>query len=122
MKTTSHVVDLAYTEPELQALFAAARREDVEEGGRYDAASAAIHVWSHGWQRQSTRGESTLIGTFYAAWADRHAIWQIDCEEGFALEDMLHELAGLEERAFGHTKHGKRRFPNRGNDYGGPGR
>ena len=47
MKTTSHDVDLRYTHAELLALFQLANAEDVEQGGRYDARSAAINIWSH---------------------------------------------------------------------------
>jgi hypothetical protein len=47
MLTTRHAVDFACTRPELDALFRYARAHDVELGGRYDARSAAINVWSH---------------------------------------------------------------------------
>ena len=47
MNTTSHQVNFPYTRQELEALFVLANREDVEEGGRYDARGGAINVWSH---------------------------------------------------------------------------
>lgn len=49
MITTRHPVEFPYTRPELEALFRDARDHDVEQGGRYDARSAAINVWSHHW-------------------------------------------------------------------------
>ena len=55
MLTTRHPVDFAYTRPELEALFAYARQHDVERGGRYDARSAAINLWSHHWANDATR-------------------------------------------------------------------
>jgi hypothetical protein len=33
-------------------------------------------------------------------------IWKIECDEGFALDDPLHELGRLEQKAFGYVKHG----------------
>jgi hypothetical protein len=65
MMTTRHPVDFAYTDQELQALFRLAHAHDVERGGRYDARSAAIIVWSHHWAHPATREESETIGTFY---------------------------------------------------------
>lgn len=43
MKTTRHQVNLSYTRQELDTLFTLANREDVEDGGRYDARSGAIN-------------------------------------------------------------------------------
>jgi hypothetical protein len=34
-------------------------------------------------------------------------IWKIECDEGFGLDDLLHELAILEQKAFGYAKHGR---------------
>jgi len=65
MMTTRHPVDFAYTDQELQALFRLAHAHDVERGGRYDARSAAIIVWSHHWAHPATREESETIGTLY---------------------------------------------------------
>jgi hypothetical protein len=65
MNSTRHAVDFAYTPAELEALFAYARTHDVEQGGRYDARSAAINVWSHHWLTDGTREESDTLGTFY---------------------------------------------------------
>jgi hypothetical protein len=45
---------------------------------------------------------------FYIHWADENCIHEVHCEEGFALEDLLHELAILETKALGRVKHGKR--------------
>ena len=49
MLTARHPVDFPYTRPELEALFRYAHEHDVERGGRYDARSAAINLWSHHW-------------------------------------------------------------------------
>jgi hypothetical protein len=81
MLTTRHAVDLAYTRPELEALFRYAHAHDAERGGTYDARSAAINVWSHHWQHPAT-------------------------DEGFSLEDLMAELGRLELRALGRMKHG----------------
>jgi hypothetical protein len=104
--TTRHAVDLAYTRAELQALFAYARTHDVEQGGHYDARSAAINVWSHHWQHPATKEESDVMGTFYVRWGDTLTLWQIETEAGFSLEDLMHELGQLERQALGWVKHG----------------
>lgn len=106
MKTTQHDVDLRYTKDELRALFRLANAEDVEAGGRYDARSAAINVWSHSWINAATRHDSETIGTFYFWWGDRNCLYQIECDEGFSLDDLLLELGTLEKKALGRVKHG----------------
>jgi hypothetical protein len=73
----------------------------VEKGGRYDARSAAINVWPHHWQHPATREESDLMGTFYCHWGEPPALWQIETDEGFSLEDLLQELGCLELKALG---------------------
>jgi hypothetical protein len=110
MQTTTHPVDLRYTHEELLTLFEAAARGDVEKGGRYAQRGAAIIVWSHAWTTAATRHDSDILGTFYVHWADENAIYRIDCEAGFDLADLLHELAVLEELALGHRKHGQQRL------------
>ncbi len=47
MLSTCHAVAFPYTCPELDALFGYAPEHDVERGGRYDARSAAINLWSY---------------------------------------------------------------------------
>jgi len=106
MLTTRHAVDFAYTRQELDALFAYAREHDVENGGTYDARSAAINVWSHHWHNPATMEESDTIGTFYFRWGDAPALWEIECDEGFSLEDLMAELGRLELAALGRVKHG----------------
>jgi hypothetical protein len=64
MLTTRHAVDFAHTRQELEALFCYANEHDGEKGGRYDARSAAINVWSHHWGDHATWEESDTIGTF----------------------------------------------------------
>jgi hypothetical protein len=106
MLTTRHPVDFPYTRQELETLFAYARAHDVERGGRYDARSAAVNVWSHHWQHPATREESEIIGSFYFRWGDTPALWEIETDEGFGLEDLLQELGRLELAALGYVKHG----------------
>ena len=55
MLTTRHPVAFVYARSELEALFAYARAHNVEPGGRYDARSVAINVWSHHWLNEATR-------------------------------------------------------------------
>ena len=107
MDTTRHKVDLSYTHEELLALFDAASREDVESGGRYDRRFGAINVWSHSWINEATRHDSATIGSFYVSWI-ANRISRIECDEGFDLADLLHELAILEEKALGQMKYGRR--------------
>jgi hypothetical protein len=105
MLTTRYPVDFTSTRPELDTLFRYAREHDVEQGGRYDARSATINVWSHHWLHSATREESETIGTFYVYW-DPPALWEIETDEGFSLEDLMAELGQLELRALGYVKHG----------------
>src|SRR5919108_6371380 len=105
MLTTRHPVDFAYTRPELEALFAYAHAHDVERGGRYDARSAAINLWSHHWAHDATRAESDVLGTFYVRW-DPPRVWLIEAEAGFGLEDLMEALGRLERDALGSVKHG----------------
>jgi hypothetical protein len=106
MLTTHHPVDFAYTRPELDAIFRYARQHDVEQGGHYDARAAAIIVWSHHWLNEATREESETIGAFSFRWGDTPALWAIDTDEGFTLEDLMAELGRLELDALGCVKHG----------------
>jgi hypothetical protein len=106
MLTTRHAVDFAYTRPELAALFQYARDHDVEQGGRYDARSACLMLWSHHWLNPATREESETIGSFYVRWTDPPVLWEIETDEGFSLEDLLQELGRLELQALGRVKHG----------------
>jgi len=101
-------VDFHYTRQELEAIFRLANAEDVEKGGRYDARSAAINVWSHHWLNPATRDESDIIGTFYVHWAPTPVLYEIETDEGFSLEDLLQELGRLERKALGVVKHGDR--------------
>ena len=106
MIITPHPVDFPYTRPEQEALFAQARAADVDQGGRYDARSAAINLWSHHWQHPATHHDSALLGTFYFAWGEPPCLWQIETEEGFTLEDLMGALGRLELKALGYIKHG----------------
>ena len=98
---------MPYSREELQSLFAAANELDVTQGGRYDARGAAIIVWSHHWGNLATQIDSDILGIFYTHWADENRIWQIEIQEGFGCDDLLHELAELETKALGHIKHGR---------------
>ena len=104
---TMYHVDLRYTRQEFNALFFAAAKEDTDFGGRYDSRAAALNIWSHPWLNEATRYDSEIIGTLYVDWS-QHCIDDIACEECFELDDLLHELAVLEEKAIGYVKHGKR--------------
>jgi hypothetical protein len=106
MLTTRYPVDFPYTRQELEALFHYAREHDVERGGRYDARSACIILWSHHWLNDATRAESETIGSFYVRWGDTPALWEIETDEGFGLEDLMQELGRLELQALGYVKHG----------------
>jgi hypothetical protein len=106
MLTTRHAVDFPYTRPELEALFRYAHAHDVEKGGRYDARSAAINVWSHHRLNDATRTESETLGTFYVHW-EPSVLWEIETDEGFSLEDLMAELGRLELQALGSVKHGE---------------
>jgi hypothetical protein len=106
VRATRHDVDLRYTRTELEALFDAARAEDVENGGRYDARAAAINLWSHPWINAATRHDSDTIGTLYFWWGDKNHLWQIQCDAGFSLQDLLIELGLLELKALGRKVHG----------------
>jgi hypothetical protein len=101
-----HHVDFAYTRPELEALFQYARDHDVDKGGRYDARSAAVILWSHHWAHPATKEESDTIGAFYFHWAPTPELYAIDTDERFSLEDLMAELGRLELEAFGYVKHG----------------
>jgi hypothetical protein len=105
MLSTHHAVDFSYTRPEQEVLFRVAREQDVDQGGRYDARSATIILWSHYWLDRATFEESAIIGTFYFRW-DEPQLWQIETEDGFSLEDLLQELGRLEMKALGVVKHG----------------
>lgn len=105
MPLTKYGANFPYTREELLALFTCAQQEDVEHGGRYDARGGVLNVWSHPWRTQALRDESTLVGSFYVNWLTQR-LAQIEWDEGFALADLLHELALLEEKALGAIKHG----------------
>jgi hypothetical protein len=78
----------------------------VEKGARYDARSAAVNMWTHHWQHPATIGASDPIGTVYCRWADTPALWEIETDGGFSLEDLMHELGRLERQALGRVTHG----------------
>jgi hypothetical protein len=100
-------VNYRYTREDLKTIFDLVYEEDVERGGRYDGRSGAIHVYTHPWDKATMRLESTLMGTFSAAWGQGNLIWQIEVDEGFSFEDLLGELGTLEEKAIGRKVHGR---------------
>jgi hypothetical protein len=106
-QATAVEVDYRYTREDLKAIFDLASDEDVERGGRYDGRSGAIHVYSHSWQTEMMRAESTLMGSFAAVWGQGNQIWQIEREDGFSLEDLLEELGTLEQKALGRKMYGR---------------
>ena len=108
MHTTKRRVDLPYRPDDLHALFALAKQEDVDDGGRYDVRSAAINIWTHGWHHPATREESETMGTLYVRWDDDVCyLREIECDEGFDQDDLLRELGILEQKALGHKIHGR---------------
>ena len=109
MSTQMHRVDLRYTKEELLTIFAVATKEDVDHRGHYECRGGAIYVWSHPWSNPATRYDSVTIGALYVNWLEER-ISRIETDEGFELADLLHELAVLEEKALGDTKHGAYRF------------
>ena len=62
METTAVEVEYRYASDQLQVLFELARAEDVEKGGRYDARSGAINIYTHPWQTwPEPPGSSSLL-------------------------------------------------------------
>lgn len=108
MPLTKYGAQFPYARQELLALFACARQDDVEQGGRYVVRGGAVHVWSHAWRTPALRDESSLVGSFYVNW-NTERLTQIEWDEGFELTDLLHELALLEEKALGAARHGRKK-------------
>jgi hypothetical protein len=106
MLTARHSVDFPYTPAELEAIFRYAREHDVENGGRYNARAAYMLFWSHHWLHPATREESEIIGSLYVRWGDTPALWEIDTEEGFSLDDFMAALGRLELQVLGYVKQG----------------
>jgi hypothetical protein len=106
-QATAVEVNYRYTREDLKAIFDLVYEEDVERGGRYDGRSGAINIYTHPWDTETMRLESTRMGSFSAAWGQGNLIWQIEAEEGFSLEALLEELGMLEEKAVGRKIHGR---------------
>ena len=109
VKSQMHQVALRYTKQELLTIFAVATKEDVDLGGHYNCQGGAIHVWSHPWNTAAARYDSSPLGALYVNWM-AECIYRIETHEGFDLPDLLHELAMLELKALGETRHGVERF------------
>jgi hypothetical protein len=107
MQAVAVEVQYRYTREDLKAIFDLVYEEDVERGGRYDGRSGAIQVYTYPWDNETMRRESTLMGTFYAAWGQGNLIWQLEVEEGFSREALLEELGALEKKAVGRKIHGR---------------
>jgi hypothetical protein len=97
MLTTRHPVDFPYSRQELDTLFRYANEHDGEKGGRYDARSAAVNIWSHHWLHPATHAESETIGSFYFHW-EPPVLWEIETDEGFSAEGL--ELKDVVNLAF----------------------
>src|SRR5262245_2032624 len=106
MPLTKYRTHFPYAREELDALVAWAHLGDVDHGGRYHAHGGVVDVWSHAWRPQALRDESTLVGGFFFDWLTERLV-HIEWDEGFALADLLHELALLETHALGAVKHGQ---------------
>ena len=104
--TTRHPVDFPDTRAELEALFGYAHEHDVEKGGRYDARAARILFWSHHWLHPATREASEIIGSVYVRWGDTPALWDIETDEGFAIDDLMAARGRLELNTLDYVKHG----------------
>ena len=104
-----HQVDLRYIKEELLTIVAVATMEDVDLGGHYSCQGGAIHVWSHPWTNAAARYDSSPLGALYVNWMEGR-IDRIEIDEEFDLADLLHELAMLELKALGETRHGVERF------------
>jgi hypothetical protein len=76
MSTTRHAVDVAATHQEHEALVGDAHAPDGEKGGRDEARSPAIRLWSHHWRKAATREGSEIIGTGDIRWGTRQCWWQ----------------------------------------------
>jgi hypothetical protein len=100
MKTSAVEVDYRHTRQALQAIFDLARAQDVEKGGRYDARSGAINIYTHPCNIAAMQEEGTPMSSLYALWAEEHRSWRVEMEEGFSFEDLLMELGTLEEGAW----------------------
>jgi hypothetical protein len=50
--------------------------------------------------------DSEVIGTLDVRWGDPPTLWQIECEEGSSLEDLMPALGRLELYALGRVVHG----------------
>jgi len=74
---------------------------------RVDTGSAAVNTWTHPWTNPAVRDENSLMGTFYAVWADENRLWKAEVEEGLSLEDLLEVLGELEKKALGERIHGR---------------
>jgi hypothetical protein len=65
-----------------------------------------VILWSHHWAHPATREESETIESWYFHWAPTPELYEIETDEGFTLEDRMHELECLELNALGYIKHG----------------
>lgn len=85
----------------MRRIWRKARDEDVEQGGRFDARSAAINLYSQPWPTDGSRDESELMGTAYFVWGNENRLDRIEVEddEKFTEEEVLRAFAGLIERA-----------------------
>jgi hypothetical protein len=99
-------VDFPYTRWELLTVFTTAVKEDVDKGGRYDARSNAINIWSHPRTPAALRQESSVMGTLHCAWGMENRIYQVETDLGFSFDDLMRELGILEIKALTCLKHG----------------
>jgi hypothetical protein len=62
-------------------------------------------VWSHHWVHPGTREAVETIGTFNGH-GDPPALYEIETDEGFSLDDLMQALGRLELNALGRVTHG----------------
>jgi hypothetical protein len=101
-----HPIDFTYTTLEPEALLRCARAHGLQQGGDYDVRSAAINVWGPHWLTDARQAEFDVIGTFCVRRGDTPALWLIETDEGFSLEDLMAGLSRLALQAWGHVKQG----------------
>ena len=78
MKCVRKLVNLSYDGAEQRRIFRHALDLDVDKGGRYDARSAAINVWSRDWGTHEDKALSQILVTLYFAWGNRPRLWAIE--------------------------------------------
>jgi hypothetical protein len=121
---TRHEVTFPYTKEKREALFRLAYADGLARDGRYRVRPVAdrsewlpaVRQWTAWWQYQDdTTGamhghsweESDLMGAFLVHWGEAPAVWQIEVQEDYTLQEVLQALGRLELQALHDVKHGQ---------------